>query len=101
MTNAARWHHNNEAYLTAALTWLRLRLAAVSGQPSAVSGHMADNRQQTKDDEPQGGWVSKKRKPATPLPALRMPCEPPQPKSESVSEAEVAQAAAEMQAAEQ
>jgi hypothetical protein len=101
MTDMAEWHKSNEAYLAAALKWLRLKLASLSDQSPAPTG-LASTEPPLTQEETRSGWcVFKKRKPAMSLPAARTPSEPPQPKSESVSEAEVAQAAAEMQAAEQ
>jgi hypothetical protein len=101
MIDAAQWHRHNETYLAAALKWLRLRLATLGPQSPIVSSLVADNGPQTIEDKPKGRWIFNRREPVSLPHAAQARIEPSQPTGENVNEAEVAQAAAEMHAAEQ
>jgi hypothetical protein len=100
MIDAAQWHRHNETYLAAALKWLRLRLAALGPQSPIVSSLVADNGPRTLADKPKGRWIFTRRQPASLPHAVQTRTEPSQPTGEHVSEADVAKATAEMQAAE-
>ena len=82
MSDPEQWQKDNDAYLTAALAWLRLCLGRKAG--SVPAPMVASSTKQSS-----GGWFRRKQ------PA---PSEPPPRKQ--VTEAEVAQAAKEMAAAE-
>jgi hypothetical protein len=87
MSDTAEWQKNNEAYLAAALKWLRLRLTRLAQGDPALSSPVAQE-----PTESSGWWIFRRRSQTTPLP----PTGPAQ--AHKVTDAEVAQAAAEMSA---
>ena len=89
MSDTAGWQKNNEAYLAAALRWLRLRLTRLAEGHPAPSSAVADE-----PVESSGWWIFKRRSQTTPSPStLAIPA-----RAHKVTDADVTRAVAEMSA---
>jgi hypothetical protein len=93
MSDTAAWQKNNEAYLSAALKWLRLRLAWRAQRAERRSAPVALAPSQRPAQS--SGWWLFKRPPKELTPSVPHPT-----RSDAVTEADIAQAVADMAAIE-